>query len=185
MRKLIVTEYLTVDGRTEGFEQWFFPFWDDEIGVVKHDELFASDGLLFGRVSYQGFADEWSPKKANVDAFTDRMHEIPKYVVSSTLEEATWNNSTIISANVAEEVARLKAQPGADILVAGSATLVRTLREHHLVDEYRLMVFPILWGRGQCFFDDGEQHSLRLLETRAFNSGVTLTRYEPDPGKAV
>ncbi len=185
MRKLIVTEYLTVDGVTEGFEQWFFPFWDDEIGVVKHDELFASDTLLYGRVTYQSFAAQWSPKKPDADAFGERIEEIPKYVVSSTLREATWNNSTIIAANVAEEVGRLKQQPGGDILVAGSSTLVQTLREHDLVDEYHLMVFPILWGRGKRFFEDGVQHSLHHLETLTFKSGVIFSRYEPDATKTV
>lgn len=185
MRKLVVTEYLTVDGVTEGFEQWFFPFWHDEIGVVKHDELFASDTLLFGRITYQGFTEQWSPKKENANDFAERIDAIPKFVVSSTLVEGTWNNSTIIAANVAEEVARLKAQNGGDILVAGSATLVQTLRQHNLIDEYRLMVFPIVWGSGRRFFADGEQVSLRLLDSRTFGSGVTLTRYEPDPTKII
>jgi dihydrofolate reductase len=185
MRKLIVTEYLTVDGVTEGFEQWFFPFWDDEIGVVKHDELFACDALLYGRVTYQSFAAQWSPKKPDADAFGQRIDEIPKYVVSSTLKEATWNNTTIISANAAEEVARLKQQPGGSILVAGSASLVQTLRQHDLVDEYHLMVFPILWGRGKRFFEDGEQQSLRHLETLTFKSGVTFSRFEPDAAKKI
>ena len=151
MSNLIVTEYVTVDGITEGFEHWFFPFWDDEIGKVKHDELFASDTLLYGRVTYDIFAAQWQER----------------------------------TSDVAEAVARLKAQAGGDILVAGSSTLVETLRQHDLVDEYRLMVFPVLWGKGKRFFPDGNTLGLRLVDCKIFGSGVTFCRYQPDKSKTL
>lgn len=181
MRKLIVTEYLTADGITEGFEQWFFPFWDDEIGRVKHNELFASDTLIYGRVTYQLFAAQWMSKTSDDSGFAARLHAMPKYVVSRTLTTTEWNNSSLIGANVADEVRKIKAQPGEDILVAGSATLVETLREHDLVDEYRLMVFPVLWGNGKRFFADGKRSNLKLESSQVFGSGVVLQTYRPEP----
>lgn len=179
MRKLVVTEYVTVDGITEGFEEWFFPFWDDEIGKVKHDELFASDTLLYGRVTYQLFAAQWMERTTDETGFADRLYAMPKYVVSTTLEKAEWHNSSVIKTNVMAEIKTLKEQSGEDILVAGSSTLVQTLREHDLVDEYRLMVFPILWGRGKRFFWDGNKANLKLVDTKTFGSGVMFHTYQP------
>lgn len=183
MRKLIVTEYVTLDGITEGFEEWFYPHWDDEIGLVKHAEMFASDTLLFGRVTYQLFAEQWMPTRTDETGFADRLYNVAKYVVSAHLEQAEWNNSTIIRTNVADEVAKLKQQGDQDILVAGSAKLVETLRQHDLVDEYRLMVFPIFWGRGKRLFADGETRGMKLVNNKTFGSGVVLLRYEPAPRK--
>lgn len=185
MRKLIVTEYVTVDGITEGFEEWFFPFWDDEIGKVKHDELFASDTLLYGRITYEIFAAQWMERTTDETGFADRLYAMPKYVVSTTLEKAEWHNSSIIKTNVVEGIKTLKEQAGTDILVAGSSKLVKTLREHDLVDEYRLMVFPVFWGKGKRFFSDGDTLGLKLIDCKIFNSGVTLSRYQPDKTKTL
>lgn len=179
MRKLIVTEYVTVDGIIEGFEEWFYPHWDDEIGVVKHAEMFGSDTLLFGRVTYQLFAAQWMPVRTDETGFADRLHSVAKYVVSANLEYAPWNNSTIIRTNVAHEVAKLKQQSGLDILVAGSGQLVQTLRQHNLIDEYRLMVFPIIWGKGKRLFSDGDTLNLKLVDTKTFGSGVMTHTYQP------
>src|SRR5437868_9157557 len=147
MRKVVVSMSLSVDGvmedpgGAEKFEHggWTIPYWDDEIGKFKFEELFASDALLLGRVTYQGFAAAW-PSQADEAGFADRMNSLPKYVVSTTLEELEWNNSRLIKGNVAEEVAKLKQQPGQAILIAGSATLIHTLMQHDLIDEYRLLV---------------------------------------------
>jgi dihydrofolate reductase len=121
-------------------------------------------------------------KRTDATGFADRLYAVPKYVVSTTLEKAEWHNSSIIKTNVAEEVQTLKEQSGEDILVAGSPTLVRTLREHDLVDEYRLMVFPIVWGKGKRLFLDDSKMILKLVATKAFASGVVLLTYQPHRG---
>ncbi len=114
---------------------WSFRFWNEEAAKFKFDELFASDTLLLGRVTYQIFADTW-PSRTDEQGFADRMNSLPKYMVSTTLAKAEWNNSHVIRGNVAEEVSRLKQQPGQNIMVDGSARLVQTLMQHNLVDEY-------------------------------------------------
>jgi dihydrofolate reductase len=177
MRKVVVTMFLSLDGVMEDPQNWSFPYWTDEIGKFKSDELFASDAQLLGRVTYQGFAAAWPSRS---DDYADRLNSLPKYVVSTTLERAEWYNSHLIRANVAEEVSRLRQQPGQDILVHGSPTLVQTLMQDDLVDEYRLLVFPVVLGSGKQLFKDGSKTSLNLIESRAFSSGVVLLRYQPE-----
>lgn len=161
---------------------WSFQFWSDEAARFKFDELFASDALLLGRVTYEGFAAAW-PSVKDEAGFADRMNGIPKYVISTTLREASWNNSHIISANVAEEVAKLKQEPGQDILVAGSAQLVQTLMRHNLIDEYRLMIHPIVVGGGKRLFPEGQDRStLKLMGARTFSSGIVVLSYAPASG---
>lgn len=179
MRKVIATEYLTLDGIFEEPGHWSFQFWSDEAAKFKFDELFSSDALLLGRATYEGFAKAW-PSMQDEQGFADRMNGLPKFVVSTTLDNAEWNNSTIIMGDVAEEVARLKAQPGQDILLAGSGQLVRTLMEHDLIDEYRFMVHPVVLGSGKRLFPDGiVKLVLRLADTKAFSSGVVVLTYAP------
>jgi dihydrofolate reductase len=179
MRKVIVTEFMTLDGVIAEPHTWSFPFWNDDIRKFKKDELFASDALLLGRVTYEGFAAAW-PSRTDEEGFADRINSLPKYVVSTTLEKAEWNNSTIIKENIAEEVSRLKQQPGQDILVYGSPTLVQSLLQHDLIDQYQLMIFPIIVGSGKRLFsDESEKKVLRLAETKAFSSGVVVLSYEP------
>jgi dihydrofolate reductase len=181
MRKIIVTEYVTLDGVMEnpGGGGWSFPFWNEEAAQYKFDELFASDALLLGRVTYEGFAQAW-PSMTDEQGFADRMNSLPKYVVSTTLSEATWNNSRLIKENIVEEISRLKQQPGLDILVAGSADLVQTLMSHNLIDEYKLMVHPILVGTGKRLFKDGiDKLVLKLVEAKAFSSGIVVLTYRP------
>ncbi len=186
MRKLVVTEYVTLDGTMEDpgggetgpYGGWSFQFWNDEAWKFKFDELFAADALLLGRVTYEGFAKAWPVQKDEV-GFADRMNGLPKYVVSTTLAKAEWNNSHIIRSNVPEAVANLKQQPGQDILVAGSAKLVQTLAQHDLVDEYRLMVHPILVGGGKRIFGDRlNRKVLKLMEARPFSSGSVILSYQ-------
>ena len=188
MRKVIVSEFVSLDGIIED-PSWTFRFTSEEQETFKFDELAASDALLLGRVTYEGFAAAWpnmmeqysGPRRAELGEYTDMMNGYPKYVVSTTLEEPLeWNNSTLIKGNVAEEVSRLKQQPGKDILVFGSGDLVNTLMHHDLIDEYRLMVFPVVVGSGKRLFgDDIEKRILRLIETKTFGSGVVVLYYRP------
>jgi dihydrofolate reductase len=185
MRKIIVSEFVTLDGvmedpgGAEKFEHggWSMPYWDEGIGQVKFGELFASDALLLGRVTYQGFAAAW-PSQKDEWGFADRMNNIPKYVVSTTLEKVEWNNSQLIRGNIVEEIARLKQQPGQDILIGGSGKLVHTLLQHDLIDVYRLLVYPVVLGSGKRLFQDVSKTSLKLAETKGFPSGVVLLEYQ-------
>ena len=188
MRKVIVSEFVSLDGIIEG-PSWTFRFTSEEQEKFKFDELAASDALLLGRVTYDGFAAAWPNmmeqysglRRAELGQYADMMNGYPKFVVSRTLEEPLeWNNSTLIEGNVAEEVSRLKQQPGKDILVFGSRDLVNTLMHHDLIDEYRLMVFPVVVGSGKRLFgDDIEKRILRLIETKTFGSGVVVLYYRP------
>ena len=178
MRKIIVTDFVTLDGVTEEPQKWSFPFWNEEIGKFKHDELFASDALLLGRVTNQGFAAAW-PSRTDEEGYADRINSLPKFVVSTTLKEVEWNNSNLIKENVAEEVSRLKQQPGQNILIYGSGALVHTLAQHDLIDEYRLLVYPVVLGSGKRLFKDGSDTTLKLAETQAFSSGVVALHYAP------
>lgn len=186
-RKIVVTEYVTLDGVMEdpgggdktGHGGWSFQFWSDEAAKYKYDELFSSDALLLGRVTYEGFAKAW-PTMTGTGDFGERMNGIPKYVVSTTLKDLSWNNSRLIKGNVAEEIAKLKQQPGQAILIAGSAALVNSLIPYHLIDEYRLMVHPVVVGGGKRLFKDGSAiQSLKLIETRTFASGIVVLHYQP------
>ena len=184
MGRLVVTEFITVDGVIDspGELGWVFKFNRGEDGdKFKFDELMAADAQLLGRITYQGFAQAWP--SMNADDFGKKMNSMPKYVVSTTLSaaEATWENSTVISGDVAGEVSRLKAGASGDILVAGSGNLVKTLAEHDLVDEYRLMVFPIVLGTGKRLFADGAASTeLRLVDCKPVGAdGVVTLTYEP------
>ncbi len=179
MRKIIVSMFMSLDGVMEdpgGSEKtvhggWTFPYWTDEIGGFKLEELFASDALLLGRITYQGFAEAW-PGRSDEAGFADKMNGMAKYVVSSTLNKAEWNNSTIIKSNIIEEIAKLKEQPGQDILVAGSGQLIKTLREHNLIDQYRLLVYPIVLGSGKRLFEEGAKAPLTLVSSKSYSTGV-------------
>lgn len=178
MRKIVVAEFLSLDGVFEE-PAWTAPYWNDEIAKFKYDELFSSDAHLLGRVTYQGFAAAW-PSKTDEQGFSDRMNSLPKYVVSTTLDKVEWNNSHLIKKNVAEEVSRLKEQVGQDILVAGSATLVQTLIQQDLVDEYHLLIYPVVLGSGKRLFKDGSKATLKLVDSKTFSSGVIAQIYQPD-----
>lgn len=180
MRKLIVTEFVALDGVVEKPEKWTFRYGNDEIAKFKLDELFASGALLLGRVTYQIFADAWPSRTGE---YADRFNSLPKYVVSTTLEKAEWNNSHLVKENVADHVSKLKQQDGQDILVHGSLTLAETLMQHDLIDEYHLLVYPIVLGRGMRLFRDGSKAELKLVESKSFSSGVVLVRYQPAPSE--
>ena len=177
MRKVVVSEFMSVDGVMEAPFEWQPAFWHDDIGSYKNEELFASDALLLGRVTYEGFASAW-PTMEGTGEFGERMNSMAKYVVSTTLEQANWTNSTIIREDVANEVARLKEQPGENILIAGSADLVRSLMRDDLIDEYRLMIHPVVAGQGKRLFaDTSDLTSLRLVDSRTFPTGVIVLTY--------
>jgi dihydrofolate reductase len=190
MSKVVVSEFVSLDGvmedpgGAEGFEHggWTFQFdRGPEGNKFKLDELFAADALLLGRVTYQGFAKAW-PSITDDEGFADKMNSMRKYVVSTTLTnaEATWNNTTVIRGDAVAEIARLKAQPGGDLLVAGSRQLAQTLVERGLVDEYRLMVFPIVLGSGKRLFQDvGTVARLALRGATTAGSGIVLLTYQP------
>jgi len=182
VRRVIVSEFVSVDGVMED-PSWTFQFSSEEQEQFKFDELSASDALLLGRVTYEGFAAAWPQMTEQTGEYGAMMNGYPKYVVSTTLEQAEWNNSTIIKENVSEEISRLKQQSGKDILVFGSGDLLNTLLEHDLVDEYRLMIFPVVVGSGKRLFGEGvDTTALKLLDTRTFGSGVVLLTYQPAPG---
>jgi dihydrofolate reductase len=187
MRKIIVSEFVTLDGVMEdpgGAEKfthggWAFQFERGPEGdKFKLDEIIAADALLLGRVTYEGFAAAWPSRTGE---FADKMNNMPKYVVSTTLGKAKWNNSNLIKGNVEEEVSKLKAVPGGDILVAGSGQLVHTLVKHNLVDEYRLMVYPVILGSGKQLFNNGSgKLSLCLMEAKPIGSGILILIYHPE-----
>ena len=181
MRRVIVSTYVTLDGVIESPEKWSLKFWNDEHAKYAHDQLFASDALLLGRVSYQGFAATWPSMEDFEGDFAVRMNTLPKFVVSKSLEEPLeWTNSTLIKEDVAEEVSKLKQQPGQDILMYGSSDLMHALMQHDLIDEYRIWVHPVVVGSGKRLFRDGSDTTvLRLEETKSFSSGVVVLTYQP------
>jgi dihydrofolate reductase len=185
MRKVVVSEFVSLDGVMEdpgGAENyahggWTRAYWSDEIGKFKLEELVAADALLLGRVTYQGFAAAW-PAMSDPDGFADRMNNYPKYVVSRGLQTGTWNNTHILRGDVAKEVASLKQQSGRDILVAGSARLAQSLAQHNLVDEYRLLIYPVVLGGGKRLFGDTpDMRKLNLVHTQNLGSGVVAVVY--------
>jgi dihydrofolate reductase len=186
LRKIIVSEFVTLDGVTEdpgGAEKserggWAFQFERGPEGdKFKLDEIMDADALLLGRKTYDGFAEAWPSRTGE---FADKMNNVSKYVVSTTLEHGSWKNTKLIKSNIAEEVSKLKAMTGGDILVAGSTQLVHTLMEHDLIDEYRLMVYPIVLGKGKRLFIDGsDKHPLQLLEAKPVGQGVLILIYHP------
>ena len=186
MRKVIVSEFITLDGviedpgGAEGFKHggWTFQYGDQEQQQYKFEELFKADALLLGRRTYEGFAAVWPSMASQAGAYGERMNSLPKYIVSTTLSEVTWN-ATLLKGDLAEEMSRLKQEDGQDILVFGSGQLVQTLHTWGIIDEYRLMVFPVVLGSGKRLFSDGEEKkALKLIETRPFNSGVVVLSYQ-------
>jgi dihydrofolate reductase len=182
--RVVVTEYLSLDGVIEDPE-WIGPYFSDDFNQVKFDELMSGDALLMGRKTYEYFRPAWVSATAEDDSpgqegFADRIHDLPKYVVSSTLDKSDWNNVRFIHANIVEEVSKLKQQPGQNILVAGSAELIQTLIEHDLVDEYRFLVYPVVVGSGKKLFQSGQNLSLKLVEATPLSTGVVLMVYQPE-----
>jgi len=178
VRRVIVSVYVTLDGVMEDPQNWLFPFWNDDVGKYAHEQLFAADALLVGRVTYDTFAEAW-PSRSDPEGFADRMNSLPKYVASTTLERAEWNNAHLLGSDVAADVAKLKASEGGDILMYGSPTLMRSLMEHGLVDEYKLWVVPLVLGKGKRLFTGDNSETMKLTDSKVFDSGLVILTYEP------
>ena len=191
MGKIVVTEFVSLDGVIEapgGGEDYKHAGWTFDIDRgeegdrFKLDELVEAEAQLLGRVTYEGFAAAW-PTMEDGAGFAEKMNSMPKYVVSSTLQEASWENTTILSGELADEVAKLHREIDGVILVAGSAQLVQGLLEHDLVDELRLMVFPVLLGEGKRLLGEvSEKKPLHLTDSKTLGDGIALLTYEPAAG---
>jgi dihydrofolate reductase len=186
MGRVVVTEFVSLDGvmedpgGSENFKHggWSFEFSrGDEGDKFKLDETLESDALLLGRVTYEGFAAAWPSREGE---FADKFNDMPKYVVSTTLADPEWNNSTVIQGDVPEQVGKLKDEVPGDIVVHGSTQLVQTLLEHDLVDELRLMVFPVVLGSGKRLFGEtSDKKTLRLVESKVVGDGVAILIHAP------
>jgi dihydrofolate reductase len=193
--RVIVSEFLTLDGvmqapggpdedRSGGFEYggWIMPLFDEAMGRAVSEGMAATGGLLLGRRTYEIFAAYWPTAAAPEDEpLADTMNKLPKYVVSTTLDEPLeWNNSTLIKGDVAEKIAKLKGEPGKDLQVIGSGDLVQTLMNHDLVDEYLLMIAPVVLGSGKRLFRDGNPRTpLRMVDGSTSSTGVLIATYQP------
>jgi dihydrofolate reductase len=184
MAQIIVTEFVSLDGVMEdpgGAEDFEYGGWTFEIdrgeegNAFKLDETMESDALLLGRVTYEGFAAAWPSREGE---FADKFNSMPKYVVSTTLRSPEWQNTTVIDGDVADGVSRLRREQDGNVVVHGSARLVQTLLEHDLVDELRLMVFPVVLGKGKRLFGDtSAKKPLQLAESRTVGDGVAILVY--------
>jgi dihydrofolate reductase len=190
MRKIVVSEFVSLDGVMQapggkdedtegGFTQggWTMPYWDDEIGVHFGEVMSESDAMLLGRKTWQIHGGAFEPMPDD-DPMIGVMNTMPKYVVSNTLESAdAWRNSTLISGDVVEQIRELKAQPGKNIVIDGSSELIHTLAREGLIDEYHLLVYPVVLGGGKKVFPAGDRINLKLVGAKPLGSGVVLTRY--------
>jgi dihydrofolate reductase len=176
MSKVVAAMYLTLDGVMEN-PAWTAPYFNEEVAQTQQQLLFASDGLLLGRVTYEAFAAAW-PGRTDEDGFADRINSMPKYVASRTLTSAEWN-ATILPADVLEAVGQLKQQPEQNLLIYGSGQLVRTLLQHNLIDELLLMVHPVVLGTGQRLFTEESKATLELVNSKTTSTGVLLLTYRP------
>jgi dihydrofolate reductase len=176
--KLRVNEILSLDGVMEAPDQWAFAYMDQDIGQDVMTALGETDAMLFGRKTYQEMAAAWPTRSGDM---ADRFNSVPKYVVSTTLTEAdlSWNNSHRITGNIAEAVAKLKAQPGGILLLQGSADLVQLLAQQNLIDEYSLNVVPLVLGKGKRLFQEEHQMPLQLIDSKAYQTGMLSLRYGP------
>ena len=196
MRRIVAEAFLSLDGVTEdpgrfgefAHRGWTVPYWNDEIARWHTDQLFASDALLLGRVTYEEFIAIWPDRRADEarqglrsgDPFADRMNSLPKFVASTTLREPLEWNSTLLEGDVVDTVAELKDQPGGNILIYGSGALVNALMPHDLIDEYCLMIYPLVLGQGKRFFRDGsDKTTLALKRAETSSTGVTMLVCEP------
>lgn len=176
MRKIIVSEFLSLDGVMEE-PAWTAPFWNDEIAKFKFDELFAVEALLLGRQTYQGFAAAW-PNQLDEQGYGERMNTMPKYVASTTLGETEWN-AELLAGDTVEAIRALRQQDGGDLLVFGSRTLARTLAAHGLVDRYNFVQYPVVLGAGARLFDgEGVPAALELVAAKVTPTGAIALSYD-------
>ncbi|HLY26650.1 MAG TPA: dihydrofolate reductase family protein [Aggregatilineales bacterium] len=178
MRPVVVWEFMSLDGVMEAPEKWVFPYQSEDVAEAIKAQNLASDVLVLGRVTFETFASAWPKMTHNEFGFADKLNNQPKFVVSSTLQKAEWNNSMIINDHVIETINALKQQPGGEIGITGSATLVQSLLKANLVDELRLFVHPIVLGSGKRLFADGNHVTLKHVKVQPFSSGVVLLYYQ-------
>lgn len=178
--RLVATEYVSLDGVFEEPGHWSGRWFGEKEGQFKWDELRASDALLLGRKTYEGFAKAW-PTMTGTGEFGEKMNTMPKYVVSSTLDKAQWTGSKVIKRDVAGEIRKLKQAPGGDLLLSGSAQLFNAMMHENLIDLYRFMLHPVVLGKGKRLFADGANQSpLELANVQRFDSGIIVLEYVPD-----
>ena len=182
MRKVTAGLFVSLDGVVESPEKWQLPYFNDEMGEAVGAAMAATDAMLLGRVTYQEFASYWPGVSAEDQPFADHMNSTPKYVVSGTLDgPLEWSNSTLIRGNIAEEITRLKQQPGKNIGITGSATLVQSMLQDDLLDELGLMIHPVVVGTGKRLFGEGGGlKALKLVDSKTFSTGVVFLTYQPD-----
>lgn len=181
MAKIIVLEFITLDGIIEAPETWQFPYLSPDIMQANVEQLQQIDAQLLGRLTYEIFVDAWPQRTDNEFGIADKFNSMPKFVVSSTLTQAAWNNTMILPENGIEAVRRLKQEFEGTIGIIGSAKLIQTLMPTDLIDEYRLQVYPIILGQGKRLFDDQvKKIGLRLVDSQVYSSGVILLVYHPD-----
>lgn len=186
MRKIVAVENLTLDGVMEAPEKWAFSYDNDDIAEVNQAGMATTDAVLLGRVTYEEFAAYWPLQTDDQSGIAEYLNRTTKLVVSSTLHEAKWVNTTIIAGSVGDEIAALKRGLGGDIIVIGSATLVRSLMRDGLIDEYRLFVYPLVRGHGKRLFDaTSDTTTLNLVDARTFRTGVVLLTYQASETKMV
>jgi dihydrofolate reductase len=180
VRKVVASELVSLDGVMEKPEQWSFSYSNDQMEEANAAGMASSDAMLLGRVTYEEFAGFWPYQDRTEQPYTDYLNNTPKYVVSRTLDEPLeWQNSTLIKGDVAGEVSRLKEQPGKDITIVGSGALFRALLAEELLDELRLMVHPIVLGRGRRLFEEGgDRRALQLVDSKTFSTGVVYLTYQ-------
>jgi dihydrofolate reductase len=176
--RLVATEYISLDGVFEEPGHWSGPFFNDEAVQFKFAELLATDALLLGRNTYEGFSAAW-PTMQGTGEFGEKMNTMDKYVVSSTLDRVDWQGSKLIKGNVVDEVRKLRELPGKDLLLSGSARLFNALEQADLIDLYRFMLHPIILGTGKKLYADGiENRPLKLTNTQTFKTGIVILEYE-------
>ena len=178
MRKIVAGLFISLDGVVEAPETWHFPYFNDEMGQIVADQIAASDTMLLGRRTYEEFAAFW-PKQADDDPLAPEINGVQKLVASTTLDSVDWQNSELIGGDVADDLRRRKDEPGTDISITGSPTLVRSLLAAGVLDELRLLVHPIVVGHGKRLFGDGATVPLRLASSRTLETGVQYLVYVP------
>ncbi|HEX6350591.1 MAG TPA: dihydrofolate reductase family protein [Candidatus Dormibacteraeota bacterium] len=177
--RLVATEYLTLDGVFEEPGHWSFPYFNEQAMRFKADELEATEALLIGRKTYEGFAAAW-PTMEGTGEFGVRMNTMAKYVVSSTLKEVTWSGSELVRGDLAAEIRQLKERPGRDLLLSGSGQLFNALMRENLIDLYRFMVHPVVLGKGARLLPEGgPERVLELVQTQSFDTGILILEYRP------
>jgi dihydrofolate reductase len=181
MRKVVASEFVSLDGVMGSPEKWHFQYLNDEMEEANGAIFAAADAMLLGRITYEEWVAFWPSQGSDEGSVAGFMNNSPKYVVSTTLEgPLAWNNSTLIKGDVAEEIDKLKQQPGKEISISGSAALVRSLLRDGLLDELRLMVHPVVVGSGKRLFENGgDQKALKLVDSKVFGTGVLYLTYRP------